>query len=107
MAEKIKTGQLKTWEEINTFDDIILESEREIISDLEKEIKDKDIETCPHLKKEGKFFYYCGFDLSEVKDKKPSCNNPIYKRKIDLICLQLHCLDNYKGCCIYSGKLKF
>ncbi|OYT37838.1 hypothetical protein B6U82_01025 [Candidatus Pacearchaeota archaeon ex4484_31] len=94
--------RLKTWDDIKKFDDIILPEEKKIISELEKRLKKK----CPYLRKEGKYFYYCGLNLPEQIDKKPSPSNPIYQRHVDLATLQLHCMDNFETCCLYSGKLK-
>ena len=92
--------KIKTWDEIKTFDDIISPKEKEILSELE--IKTK----CHCLKKEGKFFYYCDLNLPEIKDRTPSPSNPIYHRHISLAELQLHCFNDFKTCCFYSGKLK-
>ena len=55
---------MSTWDEVRTFDDIIRPKEREIISDLEEELRTK----CPHLRREGEFFYYCALNMPEVKD---------------------------------------
>jgi len=94
--------KLKTWDEIKNFDDIILTKERKLISELETELKAR----CSYLRKEGKFFYYCGLNLPEIKDKKLTPLNPIYKRHVSLYEIQLHCMGNFKTCCYYSGKLK-
>ncbi len=94
--------KLKTWQDIERFDDIIQLEERKIISELEKESKAK----CLYLRKEGEFFYYCGLNLPQLKDKKPSPSNPIYQKHVSIIEMQLHCMDNFKTCCFYSGKLK-
>lgn len=93
---------MKTWENIKNFDDIVIKEERKEIKDIEKNIKNK----CPDLKKEGCFFYYCGKSLPEIADKIPSLQSPIYKRKLSLAELSLHCLSDYKSCCFYSSKLK-
>ncbi len=91
---------IKTWKDIDTFDDIISPKEKEILSELE--IKTE----CPCLRIEGKFFYYCGFNLPIIRHKEPSPFNPIYQTHVSLAELQLHCIDDFKRCCFYSGKLK-
>ena len=93
---------MKTWEDIKTYDDIISDGERKIISELEKKLKSK----CPYLRKEGKYFYYCGLDLPEIEDKKPDPFNPIYMRHVDCISLQLYCMSNFELCYVYLGKLR-
>lgn len=87
----------KTWNNIKKFDDIVTKQERKIISDLGKHIKKEDIRVCPHLRKEGKFFYYCGLNIEDV-DKKPSPTNPTYQAHVPLIEMQLFCMDNFRGC---------
>jgi hypothetical protein len=98
----MKTG-LKTWEDIKDFDDIIMQEEKEIISRLEKESNF----VCPHLKKEGNYFYYCGLNMPDEVDKKPSPTNQIYSRHVDLAGLQLFCrCENFNKCSYFSGELK-
>ncbi len=93
----------KTWEEVKTFDDIVLPFERKAVKDLETELKKR----CPHIKKEGDYFYYCGFKFSDkVKDKKPSPDNPIYQRHVSIPEVSLYCMNNFEECCFYSGKIK-
>ena len=89
------------WEDVRTFDDIILSNERKMITELESESKRK----CPALKKEGNYFYYCGLNLQEIKDKKPSPSNPIYLRCVSVGELSLHCMKDFEACCFYSGKI--
>ena len=102
MEDRIEKIKFKTWDEIKSFDEIILEGERKTISKIEKELKVR----CPYLRKEGEFFYYCGLNLPEVKDKKPEPFNPIVERHVDYLELQLHCMDNFETCCYFSGKIK-
>lgn len=94
--------KIKNWEDVKTFDDIIMENERKIISELE--IKSK--RRCPYLRKEGKYFYYCGFDLQEIRDKKPEPFNQIYQRHLHVIEMQLHCMGSFYTCFVYSGELR-
>lgn len=91
-----------TWEEIKFFDEIISPGEKEIILDTEKRADAK----CPYLQKDGRVFFYCGLNLPEVKNRKPSPTNPIYTKHIDIVTLQMHCLDSFETCCYYSGKIK-
>ncbi len=96
----------KTWEEVETFDDIVLPGERDIINELESTLKGR----CPSLKKEDNYFYYCGLKLPEIEDKKedkkPSPISPIYQRKVDVGELSLYCMKNFEDCCFYCGKLE-
>jgi len=91
-----------TLDNIENFDQIILQEERKIISDLEKKSQVK----CQHLKKEGKFFYYCSLDIPSNLEKRLNPSNQIYQRYIDVIEMQLYCMDNFKRCCFYRGILK-
>ena len=95
-------GGLKTWDDIETFDDIVSPAEKEIISRLEAGLSSK----CPHLQKEGDFFYYCGLKISEVKDRKPEYSSPIYQRHVGVAELQLHCMSDFEACCFQSGQLR-
>ena len=92
----------KTWEEIKTFDDIVSMGERLIIKEMEWVQKVR----CPHLKIEGEFFYYCGFNLHEPLDKKLDANNTVYQRHVCASEISLWCMKDYKYCCTYTGKLK-
>lgn len=84
-----------------SFDDIILKEERRIISELEIKSRVR----CQHLKKWGDFYYYCGLSLNN-NDKSLNPLSPVYQRHVDCIELQLHCMDNYEGCCFYNGRLE-
>ena len=94
---------LKTWEETKSFDEIILSEEKKIVDDVRRETTIR----CPSLKLEGDYFYYCGHNLAEeITDKSISPASPIYQRKVECAVLQLHCLSDYKSCCVYKGLLK-
>ena len=97
----------KTWDDVKTFDDCVLGGEKALLSKLEKEVKEKKIQLCPELGKEGKSFYYCKKDyVPRDGDKKPSPMSQIYQRKVDLAFLQLNCFGRCEVCCYYNGKLK-
>lgn len=93
---------IKTWDDIRSFDDIVVEGEKQIISRLESETRPK----CPYLKKDGKTFCYCGKDMPKSNDRTIGPLNPIYRRHVDALELQMHCMDDFGTCCFYSGKLK-
>lgn len=96
------------WDKVKSFDDLVPQGKREIISELEKKIKEN--EKCPYLKKIENFFYYCGKDLDEKKTQEyqvSSPNNPICKRWVDIVSLQFFCWYNYKSCITYLGKHKY
>lgn len=95
--------EIKTWENIKSFDDIPSDMQKRIILELE----DRSQRRCLYLQREGRFFYYCGFDLSRAEDKKPTPTNPIYKRRVETEVIQLHCMSSFETCCIYSKKLKW
>lgn len=61
----------KTWEETESLDEILSPEEKDIISGLSKK------ESCPHLQRTGKSFYYCGKDLSEDEIKKIENGKPL------------------------------
>ncbi|MFH0949158.1 MAG: hypothetical protein V1802_01595 [Candidatus Aenigmatarchaeota archaeon] len=93
---------LKTWDDVKTFDDIILPRTRKLILSLERESKPK----CPYLRKEGNFFYYCGANIPEIKSKEPEPFHPIYQNHIDTARMQLFCMDGFKKCGSYTEKPK-
>ncbi len=86
---------MKTWEDIKTFDDIILEEDRKIIKNLKNEAGMK----CRNLKKIGNFFYYCAHGLGGIKYYKPSPVSPIYKRHVGVAQLQLYCMSDWNKNC--------
>jgi len=92
----------KTWENIKSFDEILTKEEKGIISDLEKEAKAK----CPFLRKEGKFFYYCGVCLEENIEKEVSFTSPIFQNHVNVVELQLYCMAHYKVCSFYKKFYK-
>ena len=81
MVSEAKTGNIietsKNLGDIKTFDDMVSPEDRKTIFDLEKKVGGKQLEGCPCLAKEGKFFYYCkkGLSESDIQDKKPSQSN--------------------------------
>ncbi len=90
--------RLKTWEDIKTFDDIVLSRERDIISGLEQRLGQK----CPHLQKKGKFFYYCGYGLESIEPLRPSPFNVVYQKHQGVAELQLFCMGCFDKCDSYS-----
>ncbi|MBR9677528.1 hypothetical protein GOV04_05280 [Candidatus Woesearchaeota archaeon] len=95
--------QLKTWDDIESFDDIVLEAEREII----KELLESNPEVCPELMLGGQFFYFCGKDLIPPFDEtnlEPS--NPVYKRHQQVIFMQLYCMKDHKKCAYFNDRKK-
>ena len=94
---------MKTWEDVKSVDDLIIEPEREIIKKIEEELKIR----CPFLKKLGKYFYYCSGGVPEDIKLEFEPFNPIIMAKQELAQLQLHCMDRYETCCCYNGSLPF
>ena len=92
--------QLKTWDDVERFDDVVIPENKRIISELEKTMETR----CPHLRKIGDFFYYCSKKVSGEPDPKPSPNNPIYQNIIGVAELQLWCMDSYETCVNFTGK---
>ena len=93
------TTREKTWDEIFSFEDIVISKEKEIIAKLDFTFK------CAHLRNVENF-YFCGKDLSKQDEKiargeEPHPLNKIYKRHLGLSELQIFCLDCYKNNCIY------
>lgn len=94
-------NKLKTWKDIRSFDDIVNEGEKRVMSRLAIENQKQ----CHFLEKEGKFFYYCGKDLSTVQDKTPSPSNPIYQKHVGLTELQLYCTKGgHEKCIVYRNN---
>ncbi len=96
----------KTWSDINYFDDIVQQKERDIISKLEAESGNR----CPYLRKEGAWFYYCGIGASpdeaeSWRKEEISPDNPIYQRHVSVVEMELYCMDRFENCGYYSGSL--
>ena len=80
-------------------DDLIPENEREIISALER----GSVNKCPYLKKEGKFFYYCGANIEEVLKKCQDVQGQIRLRKYrNIDNLIEYCADYFESCSLYN-----
>jgi hypothetical protein len=93
--------RLKTWGDVNTFDDITPPPDARIIEGLET----GNLPRCPHLRKVGKTWYFCGIGVPEKVDETPSPENPVYCRHVGVAELQLHCMGEFDGCCYKSGRL--
>jgi len=91
----------KSWDELESYDEIIQPKERRIISELLRDSKKR----CPHLRVDGKWFHYCGKDFPNVK-KQIDPFHPIYTRAADTLLLSMQCLNNFESCCTYRGTLK-
>lgn len=91
-----------TWKDIKTFDDIILPQDKSLLNTLETELTPR----CPHLKKEGKYFYYCGLDIPEKTAETPGPYHPKYENHVSTAELQIHCMEEYDSCCFYNKTLK-
>mgnify|MGYP006307198777 FL=1 len=92
---------MKTWNDIKNFDDIIFDEQKEIIKDLEKNSNSM----CPHCKKEGLFFYYCGKNTRKTKDKTPNLEHPIYQNHVSILELSLYCFNNFKECSYFKEEI--
>lgn len=96
----------KTWEDVTCLDDCILERDRKVLDILKKEIISK--KRCPHFKKEGDYFYFCGKNLAEedLKDDKLGPMNKKYNAHVGICEMQFYCIEHYEKCCVYQGKFK-
>lgn len=90
------------WKNIKDWDEIVLEEDKPVILGLEKELKDR----CPHLRKEGDFFCYCGLNIPKLENKKPTPLSPIYRGHCSTLDLQVHCMKNFEICSYYLGRHK-
>ncbi len=82
----------------NTLDNALSENEIMAISHIKK----RAVRKCPELKKEGKFFCYCGKSSNGTKYQKMS----LYQKRVESIEIQLYCLDKFRNCGIYSNNVK-
>lgn len=98
LTERVRKDFGNTLKEIKSLDNTLSESERIAISHIEKRAKKK----CPELKKEEKFFYYCGKNFNGAKYQKRS----LYQKRVESIEIQFYCLDKFRNCGIYSGNGK-
>ena len=103
----VKEITLKTWDNVTSLDDCILESDRAVIDELKKKIETGEIKLCPFFKREGNYFFYCAKDLTaeELKDNKPSPHNTKYINHVDTAEIQLYCMGRHEACLYFVGKL--
>lgn len=93
------------WDECRSWDDVIPIEEKSKISELEKKLKNNP--HCPCLKKEGRYFYYCGVKVPVIGDKRISPFNLIYLNRCILPPkMGFCCIPNFEGCPTYVGYLK-
>jgi hypothetical protein len=99
---------VKAWEDVESWDDLVIKEEKAIISDLEAGC----ISTCPHLEKKDNYFYYCKAKAEAMDQEgfyaireKPVWNSAQYQSKVDHFELQLYCM-NEERCdkCINYGE---
>ena len=97
-------SKIKTWSEIRSYDEIIEATPGLIV--LIYEIEANSDRKCPYLRKEGKYFYYCGVDVPEDVKKKPSPFSPIFLKHTDHFSLQLYCMADYEKCTYHPSFSK-
>ena len=95
-------SKLKTWSEIRIYDEIIdmTPGLKNLIYEIETDAERK----CPYLRKEGKYFYYCGVDVPEDVKKELSPVSPIFLKHTDHYSLQLYCMADYEKCIYYLSS---
>jgi hypothetical protein len=103
-THKTTMDRLKTWDEIKSYDEIIEATPRLIL--LIYQIETSSERKCSCLRKEGNYFYYCGVDVPENVEKKPSPFSPIFLKHTDHFSLQLYCMDDYEKCIYYPSFSK-
>ena len=91
-----------TWENIAHFDDIISNSERDIIIAL----SEKNPPVCPHLRRPAleKFFFYCGVGISEEAVVSLEPSNTCYQAHQGVLEIQLYCAGDFKKCHNYPTE---
>lgn len=99
---------MKTWSDLESVDEIFSDAGRELIGSLERETPER--KRCPYLKKEGKFFYYCGLQAGGDAELELNPTNPIIRSRQSPSELQIWCMDeeNYQNCIFYrqNGKAR-
>lgn len=98
---------MRTWEDLKSADELFSDAERGLIRELEMKRKTQEPAGCPHLRKEGGYFYYCGIQAGDVKlELTPT--NPVMRSRQSPSELQIWCMNkgNYENCIFYrqSGK---
>lgn len=88
--------------EINTFDDCQIFLQKDEVTNLEAEFPVKE-SYCPLLRKEGRYFYFCGVGVGDYS-KIPRPDNPAFRNRVTGEKLR-KCIKNSKDCgCIYTGE---
>ncbi len=91
------------WKKIRSVDDLVLPEVREVIDWAEQQSTIR----CPHLKREGRWFYYCSGAIPDGMKLELDPSNPIIVAGQESAQLQLHCMDRFEACCHYKGTLPF
>lgn len=92
-----------SWGECRTWDDVITPEEKVKISGLEKKLKGNK---CLCLRKEGKYFYYCGAKVPNPENKRIEHYNPIYLNHCNVLKLGFCCMTNFENCPTYVDYTK-
>lgn len=81
------------------FDDILDKEDKKAIKHI-KQLEQEKQSKCPFLRKEGKYWYYCGHGLKRAETLSRDINesNPIFYRHVEAESLELYCMDDYKEC---------
>ena len=91
------------WHELKCYDDIFSENEKRIIEEIEA----KSPVRCPVLRRNGRFFHYCGIGLPERMEPKLDLFDPMYQKHKGILEIQIFCMDherNFENCIFYNEK---
>jgi len=84
----------RSWDDVKTFDDLVIPEVGRFSNKVEREATDR----CPHIKKKGEAFFYCGRGVHSDQSNQPSLTHPAYLNQQDTASLQLWCFGTYETC---------
>lgn len=90
----------RTWSMLETIDDVVNDDEKVAIAEIEHNSSVR----CPHLKKLGNSFLYCGLLAPEgtLVELKPE--NKVIQARQEACSLALYCTDNFQKCIHYQDN---
>ncbi|MDD5192272.1 MAG: hypothetical protein PHH54_01135 [Candidatus Nanoarchaeia archaeon] len=109
--KKLYGEAAQSWDEVKTWDDVVIKEQKAVVSQLEEENKGKD--RCPHLEKLDNYFYFCDKKAEELEKtgakftEKPKIFSCQYNSHVDHFSMQLWCMqpeEIHKNCINFKSQ---
>lgn len=95
--EELYGPTVSSWDDVESWDDVVIKEKKALFSELEEENRGK--EKCPYLKKLDNYFYYCGARAKQLEGMgweftdKPEISSCQYNSQTDHFSMQLWCMQ--------------